>query len=115
LPATARRLGAFPIGQELVGAPESRLNISRLKDHHDLPGSVDLADASHARGDQIMETLRVHKGMSGEQAARRAIETLELVRIPEAKRRMRQYPHELSGGMRQRIMIAMATACGRTC
>jgi len=63
-------------------------------------------------GDQIMETLQVHKHMSREQAARRALETLELVRIPEAKRRMRQYPHELSGGMRQRVMIAMATACG---
>src|SRR5258708_19983980 len=63
-------------------------------------------------GDQIMETLRVHKAMSREQAAQRAVETLELVRIPEARRRMRQYPHELSGGMRQRIMIAMPTACG---
>jgi len=56
-------------------------------------------------GDQIMETLRVHKAMSRDQAERRAIETLELVRIPEAKRRMRQYPHELSGGMRQRANI----------
>jgi oligopeptide/dipeptide ABC transporter ATP-binding protein len=50
--------------------------------------------------------------MSREEARRRAIETLELVRIPEGRRRMRQYPHELSGGMRQRVMIAMATACG---
>ena len=63
-------------------------------------------------GEQIVETLRVHRGMSRAAATARAIETLELVRIPEAKRRMRQYPHELSGGMRQRVMIAMATACG---
>jgi oligopeptide/dipeptide ABC transporter ATP-binding protein len=62
-------------------------------------------------GDQIMETLRVHRRMGTEKAEHRAIEALELVRIPEAERRMRQYPHELSGGMRQRVMIAMATAC----
>jgi len=63
-------------------------------------------------GDQIMEALRHHQHLTGEQATKRAIESLELVRIPEAKRRLRQYPHELSGGMRQRVMIAMATACG---
>ncbi len=63
-------------------------------------------------GDQIVETLVTHKKMDRSEAERRAIDTLELVRIPEGKRRMRQYPHELSGGMRQRVMIAMATACG---
>ena len=63
-------------------------------------------------GEQIMEALRVHLKMSRQEAHKRAVETLELVRIPEAERRMRQYPHELSGGMRQRVMIAMATACG---
>jgi oligopeptide/dipeptide ABC transporter ATP-binding protein len=63
-------------------------------------------------GDQIMEALRHHQHLTGEQATKRAIDSLELVRIPEAKRRLRQYPHELSGGMRQRVMIAMATACG---
>jgi oligopeptide/dipeptide ABC transporter ATP-binding protein len=62
-------------------------------------------------GDQIMESLRTHERMAGDEAVKRAVESLELVRIPEAKRRMRQYPHELSGGMRQRVMIAMATAC----
>ena len=50
--------------------------------------------------------------MAASEAERRALATLELVRIPEGKRRMRQYPHELSGGMRQRVMIAMATVCG---
>jgi len=62
-------------------------------------------------GDQIIEALRIHENMKGVEATRRAVESLELVRIPEAARRLRQYPHELSGGMRQRVMIAMATAC----
>ncbi len=63
-------------------------------------------------GAQIIEALRVHSGLPYGEAEKRAIEVLELVRIPEARRRMKQYPHELSGGMRQRVMIAMATACG---
>jgi len=63
-------------------------------------------------GAQIVEALRAHRKMTRAEAVRGAIESLELVRIPEARRRMRQYPHELSGGMRQRVMIAMATACG---
>ncbi|MBL6853237.1 MAG: ABC transporter ATP-binding protein [Alphaproteobacteria bacterium] len=63
-------------------------------------------------GAQIMEALRTHANISREEAVKRTLEMLELVRIPEAKRRMKQYPHELSGGMRQRVMIAMATACG---
>jgi len=60
---------------------------------------------------QIGETLTLHQGLSGRAAERRAIEMLRLVRIPEPERRARQYPHELSGGMRQRVMIAMALAC----
>ena len=62
-------------------------------------------------GDQIAEALRAHLGMHGEEAQRRALEWLERVRIPEARRRLKQYPHELSGGMRQRVMIAAAMAC----
>jgi oligopeptide transport system ATP-binding protein len=63
-------------------------------------------------GAQIIESLRTHSGLPYGVAEKRAVEVLELVRIPEAARRMRQFPHELSGGMRQRVMIAMATACG---
>jgi peptide/nickel transport system ATP-binding protein len=60
---------------------------------------------------QITETLILHQGLRARAAAARAIEMLRLVRIPEPERRVRQYPHELSGGMRQRVMIAMALAC----
>ncbi|MGA3524907.1 ABC transporter ATP-binding protein [Melissospora conviva] len=59
-------------------------------------------------GHQLMEVLRVRRGMSRADARRRAIELLERVRIPAAKDRMRDYPHQFSGGMRQRIMIALA-------
>ncbi|MEO0939601.1 MAG: ABC transporter ATP-binding protein [Pseudomonadota bacterium] len=62
-------------------------------------------------GRQLTEGLRLHKGMSAAQAEERALELLHQVRIPEPERRLRQYPHELSGGMRQRVVIAMALAC----
>ena len=62
-------------------------------------------------GRQIAEALVLHRGMTQAEALRRAIEMLTLVNIPEAARRIEQYPHQLSGGMRQRVMIAMALAC----
>ena len=62
-------------------------------------------------GFQIMEPLRKHMGMTRAQAAARALDLLELVGIPDAKRRLGDYPHQFSGGMRQRVMIAIALAC----
>ena len=62
-------------------------------------------------GRQIGETLRLHQGLTRSAAEARAIEMLTLVGIPEPARRVREYPHQLSGGMRQRVMIAMALAC----
>ncbi|MGL5645437.1 ABC transporter ATP-binding protein [Cetobacterium sp.] len=62
-------------------------------------------------GKQIMETLIVHKGMSNSEAFEKAVELLDAVGIPMGRARMNQYPHEFSGGMRQRVMIAMALAC----
>src|SRR5439155_25576379 len=62
-------------------------------------------------GHQIAETLTLHQGLDRRAALARAVEMLRLVHIPEAERRVGEYPHQLSGGMRQRVMIAMALAC----
>ena len=62
-------------------------------------------------GDQIAESIRLHEGLSNKDALDRAVEMLQLVRIPTPKRRINDYPHQFSGGMRQRVMIAIALAC----
>ncbi len=62
-------------------------------------------------GDQIVEVIRLHTGKSKKEATERARELIELVGITEPEKRLKQYPHELSGGMRQRVMIAIALAC----
>jgi peptide/nickel transport system ATP-binding protein len=62
-------------------------------------------------GEQVMEALEIHQGLSGDEARKRAIELFALVGIPDPARRMRSFPHEISGGQAQRVMIAMALAC----
>jgi oligopeptide/dipeptide ABC transporter ATP-binding protein len=62
-------------------------------------------------GDQIAEAVSLHLGLNGAGAMKRALEMLELVEIPAARQRIREYPHQLSGGMRQRVMIALALSC----
>ncbi len=62
-------------------------------------------------GDQIAEALIIHQNLSKEQALKRTVDLLKQVKIPEPEKRVKSYPHELSGGMRQRVMIAMALAC----
>ena len=62
-------------------------------------------------GEQIIEAIKLHQGLSGTQAREKAIEMLELVGIPEPGQRFHEYPHQLSGGMKQRVMIAIALSC----
>ena len=68
----------------------------------------------HTIGAQLVEGIRAHLDLSPQAARERAVEMLELVRIPSAAARFDEYPHRLSGGMRQRVMIAMALACDPT-
>ena len=99
-------------GVDLVTAPEAavrRLRASQIAMVFQDP--LTALDPFHTIGDQISEVYRVHTKASRAQARARAIEVLEQVRIPDAARRYRAHPHEFSGGMRQRALIAMALAC----
>jgi len=62
-------------------------------------------------GDQLLEIIKIHQNLEGEEAVKKAIEAFETVQIPSAKSRLKNYPHEFSGGMKQRAIIAMALAC----
>ena len=100
-------------GKEILGVSQSRLNRVRGSRITMIFQDPLTSLTPHLTiGAQIMEGLRIHHRILPDEAERRALEILEIVRIPEARQRMRQYPHELSGGMRQRAMIAMATVSG---
>ena len=99
-------------GQELLNLPEKQLNQLRA-------GQIGMIFQDPMTslnpymkvGDQLTEVLRLHKGMSRNEAFEECVRMLDAVKIPAARQRMKMYPHEFSGGMRQRVMIAMALLC----
>jgi peptide/nickel transport system ATP-binding protein len=113
LPHTAQLTGSINIGgTDIVALPDNRL--------HEIRGTLasmifqeplTALDPVFTIGHQIAETVRCHDGVSKRDARKRALELLELVQIPSAARRLDAYPHELSGGLRQRAMIALALCC----
>jgi len=113
LPGTATRTGSVVYdGEELLGKPTDELR--------ELWGTgmamifqdpMTALNPVRRIGTQVEESLRIRLGMDKKAARERAVELLELVRIPDAQQTLRKYPYQLSGGMRQRIMIAIAISC----
>ena len=99
-------------GEDLVRASPTRLQQVRGNDIAMIfQEPMTSLNPVYPVGEQIAEALRLHKGLSGEAARARAVAALRAVHIPEAERRANEYPHQFSGGMRQRVMIAIALAC----
>jgi oligopeptide transport system ATP-binding protein len=99
-------------GRDIVAAKEAELRSVRGKDVSMIfQDPMTCLNPTMPVGKQLVEAIRLHRRLSPSDARRRAEELLRLVRIPNPEQRARQYPHEFSGGMRQRVMIAMALSC----
>jgi peptide/nickel transport system ATP-binding protein len=113
LPPTARVTGTVRFeGLDLLRAPRSQLRKVRgRKISFVFQEPMTSLNPVFRVGNQIEEALREHLSLSRQAARERSVELLDLVHIPDPHRRVDEYPHQLSGGMRQRVMIAMALAC----
>ncbi|HZK42177.1 MAG TPA: ABC transporter ATP-binding protein, partial [Clostridia bacterium] len=99
-------------GQELVGISEKEMkNVRGNKISIIFQDPMTSLNPTYTIGHQLMEAITLHTGRNKQQAWDRAVEMLRLVNVNEPEKRMKQYPFEFSGGMRQRVMIAMALAC----
>jgi oligopeptide/dipeptide ABC transporter ATP-binding protein len=112
-PAGTVRSGSIQFeGQELVGASQAELqNLRGNRMAMIFQEPMTSLNPAFTVGEQIIEGLMRHLPLSRAQASERALEMLQKVRIPAPEKRMNDYPHQLSGGMRQRVMIAMALSC----
>lgn len=99
-------------GREILNLPERELNQIRAnKIAMIFQDPMTSLNPYMKVGEQLMEVLQLHKGMDRKQAFEQSVQMLDAVKMPEARKRMAMYPHEFSGGMRQRVMIAMALLC----
>lgn len=99
-------------GKEILNLPEKEMNRIRAeKIAMIFQDPMTALNPFMKIGKQLMEVLKFHKGMSRQEAYKVSLEIMDAVKIPEAKKRMEAYPYEMSGGMKQRIMIAMALLC----
>jgi len=116
-------MGLLPVGTAVSGSARLRgtemigLSDSELRKHRGQDMAMIFQDPARSLnptmrvGVQVTEAIRTHRKVGRQEAYAQAVELLRLVRIPAAERRFHEYPHQLSGGMRQRVMIAMALAC----
>lgn len=99
-------------GAEILNLPENKLNKLRAEQIAMIFQDPMTSLNPYMRvGEQLMEVLKLHKGMNSAQAFEESVRMLDAVKMPEARKRMKMFPHEFSGGMRQRVMIAMALLC----
>ena len=99
-------------GKQILNLPERELNKLRAEQISMIFQDPMTSLNPYMRvGEQLMEVLMLHKALSKAEAFEESVKMLDAVKMPEARKRMKMYPHEFSGGMRQRVMIAMALAC----
>lgn len=99
-------------GREILNLPEKALNKIRAEQIAMIFQDPMTSLNPYMRvGEQLIEVLKLHKGLGQKEAFEESVRMLDAVKMPEARKRMRMYPHEFSGGMRQRVMIAMALLC----